>query len=327
MMRRLVYALSAAVVVLASAYVTVPFIEYRPGSATSIDELVTLGTPTTPIDGAYDLLTIRVATPSLGEALLIWADGDRDLTPRSEAIPSDVPQDVYRELQLAQFSRSFRTAVGVGARAAGFDATVRTRPVVFQVLTGGPSDGLLDVGDVLRALDGQPIESAEELIELLRARTEPGEIVLEVQRSGESRDVTVTTELLPGLEQPGIGIVVDTIAEEVELPFDAELAETNIGGPSAGMMIALTTYDLLSEEDLAGGRTIAGTGTIDGDGRVGRIGGISEKVVAAQRAAVDLLLVPESQLDAALADADGSVRIVGVATLDEAIAALRAGRA
>lgn len=324
-MRRLLYSLSALVVVLAAGIVTVPAVEVRPGSATQIEELVTLDTEVTEISGSYDLLTVRIITPSIAQALLVLADGDRQLEPRSRAVPDDVDQDVFRRLQRAQFSRAFRTAVAVGAREAGFDVEVTTRPVVFQVLPSGPAAGVLDVGDVIRSVDGTPVESAEQLVDVLRGYDEVRDIVLELSAGDERREVTIRTEELPGLDQPGLGIVVDTIPDEVDLPFDAELGETNIGGPSAGMMIALTTVDLLLEDDLSAGRLVAGTGTIDGEGRVGTVGGVAEKVTAAQAAGVDLLLVPDEQLEVAVAASDGDLRIVGVSTLAEAVAALRDG--
>jgi len=324
-MRRLLYGLSALVVALAAGTVTVPAVEVRPGSATQIEDLVTLDTAVTEVNGSYDLLTVRIVTPSIAQALLVWADGDRQLEPRSRGLPDDVDQDVFRRLQRAQFSRAFRTAVAVGAGEAGFDVEVTTRPVVFQVLPSGPAAGVLDVGDVIRSVDGTPVESAEQLVDVLRGYDEVRDVVLELSAGDELREVTIRTEELPGLDQPGLGIVVDTIPDEVDLPFDAELGETNIGGPSAGMMIALTTVDLLLEDDLSAGRLVAGTGTIDGEGRVGTVGGVAEKVSAAQTAGADLLLVPSEQLEIAVAASDGDLRIVGVSTLAEAVAALRDG--
>lgn len=324
-MRRLVYSLSLLVVVLAAGIVTVPAAEVRPGSATEIEDLVTLDTDVTEVNGSYDLLTVRIVTPSIAQALVAWADPDRQLEPPTRAVPEGVDRDVFRRLQRAQFSRAFRTAVAVGAAEAGFDVRVTTRPVVFQVLPTGPAAGVLDVGDVIRAVDGTPVESAEQLVDVLRGYDDVRDVVLELSSGDERREVTIRTEELPGLDQPGLGIVVDTIPDEVDLPFDAELGETSIGGPSAGMMIALTTVDLLLEDDLAAGRLVAGTGTIDGEGRVGTVGGVAEKVSAARTAGADLLLVPAEQLEIAVAASDGELRIVGVSTLSEAVAALRDG--
>jgi len=56
------------------------------------------------------------------------------------------------------------------------------------------------------------------------------------------------------------------------------------GGPSAGLMFTLGVYDLVTGQNLTGGRKIASTGTIDVEGNVGIIGGVQQKVVAAEQA-------------------------------------------
>jgi Lon-like protease len=43
-----------------------------------------------------------------------------------------------------------------------------TEVVVVQVLPGSPADGLLAVGDVVVAVDGRPLASAEELQAITR---------------------------------------------------------------------------------------------------------------------------------------------------------------
>ena len=57
------------------------------------------------------------------------------------------------------------------------------------------------------------------------------------------------------------------------------------------------------------------------DGKVGPIGGVHQKVVAAKREGVELMLVPSSELDEARKYADG-LRIEGVDDLDQALAVL-----
>jgi PDZ domain-containing protein len=99
----------------------------------------------------------------------------------------------------------------------------------------------------------------------------------------------------------------------------------DVGGPSAGLLTALAVYDALVPDDLAAGRHVTGTGTLAVDGTVGRIGGIEEKVRAARSAGADLFLAPAMQVDRAEAAAAGRIRVVGVATFAEAVAALRAG--
>ena len=95
-------------------------------------------------------------------------------------------------------------------------------------------------------------------------------------------------------------------------------------GASHGLMVGLVTFAGVTDEDLAAGRHVAGTGTLAPDGSVGTIGGLVAKAIGARRAGVDVLLVPAAQVDE-LADVElGSMQVLGVSSLDDAIVRLRA---
>jgi PDZ domain-containing protein len=112
---------------------------------------------------------------------------------------------------------------------------------------------------------------------------------------------------------------------------------SSIGGPSAGLAMSLAILDDLTPGDLTGGKHVAVTGTIDPDGRVGEIGGISQKAVAARAAGAQLFLVPQCTSDNADAlqsckadlarateRAGKNVKVIPVATMADALRALRA---
>ncbi|MFQ5595639.1 MAG: S16 family serine protease, partial [Anaerolineae bacterium] len=94
------------------------------------------------------------------------------------------------------------------------------------------------------------------------------------------------------------------------------------GGPSAGLMFTLTIFNLLTPEDLTGGRRIAGTGTINLDGEVGPIGGVEQKVAGAEGAGAEYFLSPPENHEDALRVAE-HIKVVEVATAEEAIQFLR----
>jgi PDZ domain-containing protein len=96
----------------------------------------------------------------------------------------------------------------------------------------------------------------------------------------------------------------------------------DVGGPSAGMMHTIAIIDTLTEGELSHGRVIAGTGTIRLDGTVGNIGGVRQKVVAAEAAGAEVIMVPAGNYQAALTAERNSIEIIPIATLDEAISYL-----
>ncbi|WP_234322843.1 S16 family serine protease [Streptomyces sp. NRRL S-350] len=102
----------------------------------------------------------------------------------------------------------------------------------------------------------------------------------------------------------------------------------DVGGPSAGQMLALGIVDKLAGDgnggDLTGGLTIAGTGTIDKDGTVGPVGGVPLKTQAAARDGATVFLLPRDECTDAKVNTPKTLRLVPVGTLAEAVSVLQA---
>ncbi len=54
--------------------------------------------------------------------------------------------------------------------------------------------------------------------------------------------------------------------EEMDSSIPVSIEAGDIGGPSAGLMFTLQTYEQLSHKDLRKGHEIAGTGTMNSQG-------------------------------------------------------------
>ena len=182
-----------------------------------------------------------------------------------------------------------------------------------------PADGRLFPGDQILRIAGERVDSRREASRLIDAVPADEPIEFRVQAEGDVNDVRVTRGPCAGVDEPVIGILlVDSF------PFGITIESGDVGGPSAGLMWAVGLYDLLTPGDLTRGRTIAGTGAIDLDGKVGPIGGILDKVVAARDANAKVMLVPRDNFDE-LRDVDtGDLTLIPVSTFDEAVKALSA---
>ncbi len=320
------YAATAAIVAWAAFVVPLPLVEYVPGTPTSIPTLIELdGIETFDLDGDVQLLTVLLrqqpTVPSLGAVL----SPDRSLVRYDEVYPPGTDRSEVLRLERERFARQFDIAVAVGAAAAGVETELVTEVVVVQVLPGSPASGNLAPGDVVVAVDGAPLASAEQLQAISRTGQEGDELTLTVRHAGEEREVTLQLATFGGVTEPRLGIAIQTAVDEARLPFEVSLREgTRIGGPSAGLMTAVTVYDLLTADDLLRGRLIAGTGSLDADGRVGPVGGIPAKLRAAEAEGAELVLVPAVQLDLALETAPDGLVVVGVDHLDEALELLAA---
>lgn len=319
------YAASAAILAWASLVVPLPFIEQVPGTPTAIPPLVEIeGVETTEMDGRTSLLTIFLRQQPTLPALGALLDGDRELLRVEGVYPAGVDRQEYLTAERERFGRQFDVAAAVGARAAGIDIELVTEAVVVTVMFGSPADGVLAPGDAVVAVDDEPIASGEELQAITRASEVGDRITLTVRSDDELRDVDVTLEGIGQDGQARLGVAVQTAVDELRLPFEVRLAEdTRIGGPSAGMMVGITVYDLLADEDLIAGRNVMGTGTLAADGTVGPVGGVPQKMLSAADAGADLVLVPSLQLEEAQAAAPDGLVVVGVEDLDQALSVLR----
>ena len=117
-----------------------------------------------------------------------------------------------------------------------------------------------------------------------------------------------------------VGFLASTPKSKISLSLLILISNTgNVGGPSAGMMMALNVYNLLTESDITNGEKIAGTGTIEIDGSVGPVGGVKQKVIAAKRANASLILVPTANFLEASVYSDENTFIVAVDSFEEAL--------
>ena len=107
-------------------------------------------------------------------------------------------------------------------------------------------------------------------------------------------------------------------------PIKVSIDSRGIGGPSAGLAFTLAIIDELRPGELTGGQKVAVTGTIDLDGRVGDVGGVVQKTAAVRAAGAKYFLVPPGEYNDAKAHAGKHLKVIKVATLDEALQALGA---
>ncbi len=131
-----------------------------------------------------------------------------------------------------------------------------------------------------------------------------------------SQDTAKTAALSFLRLHPEYGVAANNLQIK-NIAFDVK----KTGGPSGGMIFAIGVIELLTEKDLLKGRHIAGTGTISTDGKVGPIGGINLKILAAHKAGATLFLAPAGN-SAEIEGVPAGIKVVIVATLAEAMAAL-----
>jgi PDZ domain-containing protein len=323
-------ALLAAVIGVAGANITLPYVIFSPGDATPVDDYLKISDARTyRHDGALLLLTVRVSNgrPNVWRFLQASFDddskveGEKDYfgdTSRKSADRQDV-QQMQQSQVAAQQAALTRLGYRVPVTGKGAD--------VIEVTPGSPAAAAgMKVGDVITSIDGRPVRLTEDVGTAVRARPVGTTFTVEVRRGDRDVTLSITSAAAPDppIEgKPYFGIRAGTKDLKVQLPVKIKIAVGDVSGPSGGLAFALTIIDDLTPGDLTGGRKVAVTGTIDGTGAVGKVGGVPQKAVAARSAGAHLMIVPREEVRDARAKA-GDMKVVGVTTLDQALAALRA---
>ena len=316
-----------AVIALVIVGLTVPTGSYTvsPGMARSTQDLIQVsGAPVYSAPGAVDLLSVSIRSATPLEAFSAWLNPAIDLRSRRELF-GDRSESENREMDLQMMAQSKDAAEFVALERLGYDVGVRgTGALIVTVEADGPSSGVLEPGDTVVAVDGRPITLSNELGALVMMR-QPGERVELRLESGANRSSRVVEVTLgaraDNTARAYLGVASITRDLEFEFPIEVNIASGRVGGPSAGLAFTLGILDVLTPGSLTGGLAVATTGTIGIDGRVGPVGGVPQKVIAARRAGVDLMLVPSSEFEEARRHA-GGLRIESVETISDALAIL-----
>lgn len=316
---------SMMILVVAAMVVPLPMFVVRPGQIVPLAACVAVSDDAaTPVEGNYLLMTITVLRATVADVATAAFEADAAVMPQGRVLPPGEDADTYFRQQRHEFETAADVAAGVGLEAAGHQISISGEGALLVHVAGDmPAAEGLRPGDVVVGVDGAKIETDVDLREAIRSKPAGEPLHVEVQREGRSVTVEVAAVDVDGT--PQLGVVPETFRQRVHLPVDVELLSGPVGGPSGGLMIALTVYDMIREDvDLAAGRVIAGTGTMDATGRVAPVGGIDLKVLAASRRGADVFLAPELHAETARAAVpEGSnLRVVAVESFDQARQAL-----
>lgn len=306
--------------VLGSA-IHLPYYSLGPGPASEVEPLIRVsGHQVYPSSGKLIMTTVEFVQLTPLTAVAAWLDPNRTVVSRSALFLPGQSAAQEQQRATSEMDQSKIDATSWVLDHLGLEPShPRTGALVESVATGCPADGKLFAGDLIRSIDGVRISDAPQASRLIGAAGAGSPIRFVVSAAGRTIDSTLTkTRCISSDPKPVVGISLVNA-----FPFSVSISSGDVGGPSAGMMWALGLYDLLTPGDLTGGKVVAGTGAIDLTGRVYPIGGIEDKIRAAEGAGAQVFLVPRQNLADARAVADPSLTLVPVSSIQEAIDYLR----
>jgi PDZ domain-containing protein len=301
-----------------------PYVVLKPGptvntlgSSNGTEVIQVTNAKTTTSAGQLRLTTVNVQSQvELVWAISGWFSHKDAVVPRALIYPPNTTEKQVEEQNAQEWTESQDSAVTVALTKLGYPV----QTLVKTVTAGGAATGLLQAGDVLTAVDNTKITDPAKLTDTIRAKPAGTTFTVAYTRSGKAGTAKITTKASGDDKTPRLGIEIE---KKQPYPFKVTIDLDKIGGPSAGLMFTLGIMDKLMPEDLTGGKIIAGTGTIDDEGDVGPIGGIPQKLVGAKSAGAQLFLVPKDNCAEALKNAVDGLPMAEVATVDDALTALK----
>ncbi|MGA7096201.1 MAG: S16 family serine protease [Acidimicrobiia bacterium] len=297
--------------------VELPYFAFSAGPVSDASDAIVADDVTTyPPEGELLMLTVVSQDVNLFEAAIAGIDPTIDLVRKEAYRQPDETDEEYRKRVLQQMDDSETRAISVALRYLGYEM-VPVDVVITDLVPDKPADDVLQIGDSVNTFNGTEIVKSTDLTGALKD-LHPGDIVpMGITREGTEQTVDVQlTERDDEMGGPMIGIVVGEITKP---PFPISIQAGNVGGPSAGLMHTLAIIDTLTPGEMTKSHVVAGTGTIQYDGTVGNIGGIRQKVVGAEAAGAEYMLVPAGNYDEALTAERDHIELVPVTNLQDAI--------
>ncbi len=269
--------------------------------------------------GNLNLTTVSVSGDRVNavQALAGWLRGDQIVVPRASVYPPDKSEQQTNQQNAQDFTDSQNSAEAAAFCELGY-------PKGFGILsvTSANAKKVLQPGDELVSVAGTEVSSSASLRTVLTGQRPGANVAVTVVRAGKTldRQVVLSTPT-QGAKGASIGIGVQDDVCLAPYQIDFGLAD-EIGGPSAGLMFALGIIDKIGTDDLTDGRFIAGTGTIDATGKVGPIGGIQLKMIAAKDAGASVFLAPADNCTDVLGNIPKGLDVVKVTALSDALSSL-----
>ncbi|HZH61914.1 MAG TPA: SepM family pheromone-processing serine protease [Metabacillus sp.] len=282
-----------AVILLIMSFIKLPFYITQPGMASELESIIKVENGFEDEEGSFSLTTVRFGRAN--PLTYMWAKLNEFyyIHPLEEIKREDESDKEYMNRQLHMMEISQESAISVAYQKANKKVEYTFHGIyVDGVIKDMPAASVLEVGDRIYKVDSIELQTAEEFIEYVGTKKEGDQVNIMFDREGKQDEAQIT--LAPFPDQPekvglGISLVTD---RQMDVEPEIELQTEEIGGPSAGLMMSLEIYNQLTEGDLTRGYQIAGTGTINAEGEVGPIGGISQKIVAADKEGIDIFLAP-----------------------------------
>ncbi|WP_163101395.1 SepM family pheromone-processing serine protease [Peribacillus alkalitolerans] len=287
--------LAIMLLVILSIFYTLPFYVSKPGMAQELEPIVHVE-GADDAKGSFMLTTIRMGKANIYSYLMAKWSKYQEIYPEEMIRSEDETEEEYTVRQLQMMEGSKDAAIINAYVFASRSIDIKYKGIyVVNVLEGMPAEGKLQPGDRITQIDNLSFTSSKQFIDYVGGKKANSKIKVTFNRDKVKKVETIQLSKIEKIgNRVGMGItLVDDRKVITDPPVTIE--SESIGGPSAGFMFSLEVFNQLTKGDITKGYKIAGTGTIDEHGNIGPIGGIDQKVIAADKSGAQIFFAPNEK--------------------------------
>lgn len=287
------------VTIMSSIFIKVPYNLTAPASISEVKDVIKIDNQAE-LDGSIN--TVSVYSYEEISALSYLIGRLNPYVTIDETIP--VQNVSYEEMVKGgriQKSVSLYNAVIAGYQAAGYPIDYSYQGYIIHFLTTF-ADEQLQLGDIIIECNHQKVTNEFSVSAALHNSTYPLEankLSLVIIRNSERIPLTISgiytkNEKDEDVVSYGFSIYpynIPNTGDGAEYPKFSFKSADSIG-PSGGLMQSFYVYEKLTGAKLSKDLVIVGTGTVDINGNAGKIGGIAQKVIAAELSHADIFFIP-----------------------------------
>jgi len=312
------------ITLIAVLFYPLPYYIYNGGGTINVDKRIEIENSYKD-KGSFNLCYVSEIKATISSYILAKILPEWDIIKSEEVVlnNNETDKDVFIRNRI-YLNNANINAISVAYKKASKEFNIKKTDNYVIYLTEKANTNI-KIGDKITSVDGQTIETLEELRKLVNTKNINDKIIFKVERNGKEKDCYATVYEEKNNKLVGISIQNNydyTTNPDIKLKFTA-----NESGPSGGLLLSLSIYNHLVKEDITNGLKIAGTGTIDENGSVGEIGGVKYKLKGAISDNADIFIVPngENYKEAISLQKKHNydIKIIGVSTFDEALEKLQ----
>ena len=275
--------------------IPLPYYISAPGGTIDIENRIKVNNKEIDKEGSLNMLYVAEYNGTVGSYIIAnvlknWAINEIG---EKKIIDSETLEEISIRNKLF-LKQSIQSATLVAFESAGKEVKINSKENIVLV---NYKENDIKIGDIVLEVEGIKIDNINDIRNIIENKEENDKVKIKVLRNKKELDIEVPLNVENN--QKILGIMVYTYYDyelnpKIELKFkDSE------SGSSGGLMMALSIYNAISNEDIIKGRNIAGTGTIDSDGNIGKIDGIKYKIIGAYKNKMDIVLVPKDNYEEA----------------------------